>query len=62
MGGEMHALGLLLPYAMEGTKIHTEYAAFLCVGTAGPALPVPSVFAYNGLNINFKGEILKLKL
>ena len=58
----MRALGLLLPYAVEGTKIHTEYAAFLCVGTAGPALPMRWVFQYSALNINFKGVPMKLKI
>ena len=36
IGGEMRALGLLLPYAVEGTYIHTEYTPFLRTYTAGP--------------------------
>ena len=62
----MRALRLLLPYAVEGTKIHTEYAAFLCVSTAGPALPLRSdcarFFAYSALIISFKGVHMKLKV
>ena len=66
IGGEMRALGLLLPYAVEGTKIHTEYTAFLCVSTAGPELPLRSdcarFFAYSALIIDFKGLPMKLKI
>jgi len=43
-----------------------DYAAFLCVSTAGPALPKRSVcarfFAYSALITDFKGVPMKLKI
>jgi len=66
IGREMRALGLLLPYAVDATKTHTITAAFLCVSTAGPELPVRSgcarFFAYSALIISFKGLHMKLKV
>ena len=39
-----------------------DYAPFLCVSSAGPALPMRSVFAYSVLIIDFKGVPMKLKI